>query len=49
MIQGSIAQTCVVLATLNLVPQLILHSNIYWFQFVRELLVAVDWANHLII
>lgn len=49
MIQGSIVQTCVVLATLNLVPSLF-HSNIYWFQFVRdELLVAVDWANHLII
>lgn len=31
-------------------PQLISHSNIYWFQLVRdELLVAVDWANHLII
>lgn len=46
MIQGSIVQVCVVVATLSFILSLFFQSNIYWFQFVRdELLLGDDWSQ----
>lgn len=49
MIQGSIVRTCVVLATLNLVPSLFYTATFTGSSLSEMNCWPLDWANHLII